>query len=818
MANNKILRDGQGVEFTTKTTETGGINTSHVNVDSLPANTPVVTKNITNKFREAFENYEPNVGGKWVEDKTAGDIIVVDGNTASASYLVISKDPLSTGISDIETVSSFGMPVEMSVGLHTSQRTLGQEFAVELVSDETPLPTPVDLQISSITQAASVLTVNTTLAHGLRIGMRIGIRDCVDSRLNYPSLVVATVPTLNQFTVTAGPGGTIPSVTAGPFTSGFVFFRSALGFAPNGTSMILENTTATNASFYVRSESGDVLPSGTIAGNQAVTIGTTASIQPVNAANAYAFQPTNEYKFTQFVDGIQWSDSLIDTVAAANNRIKRTQVVPDITSAYKFRIRAINNSSMSRPVAQIVSAVKSGTTTATITTDVAHGLTTTDQVVVYGVRDQGASAFPNLVAATAVASIVSPTVFTIVIGTAATVTSYGGYVARINGGNLMSALGANAVVLQSVSRTSNILTVNGSASWAGLLIGDYVNIVGVRNAVNGATLGIDGAYRISNIATTVLTLEPINNTVSPIGADIVLTNCGGAVIKRTDLRVSFVRVMDFERQRVEMLTRPTGDISSSIPVNINNTVPVSGTVGINAIPAGTNLIGITPSPLNLLVADVASAALTTTTTTAAFTPGWGLSYQVNIPVTAVTGTNPTLDVSIEESDDNGTNWYKVFDFSRITATGIYRSPMIPITGNRIRYVQTVGGASPSFTRAVNRNQSDLNSLPVRQLVDRSIVLTTLNSVTPILLARDCGNSTQLVINVGAITTTAPAIQLEGSDDFGLTWYAIGTPLTAVASSTVQVTVNSINAAALRARVSTAGVGVTAGYVMIKAHD
>jgi hypothetical protein len=219
-----------------------------------------------------------------------------------------------------------------------------------------------------------------------------------------------------------------------------------------------------------------------------------------------------------------------------------------------------------------------------------------------------------------------------------------------------------------------------------------------------------------------------------------------------------------------------------------------------------------------LVADVASAALTTTTTTAAFTPTFGISYQVNIPVTAVSGTTPTLDVSIEESDDNGTNWFKVYDFPRITATGIYRSPTIPLTGTRVRYVQTVGGTTPSFTRAVNRVQSSANALPVRQLVDRSIVLTTLNSVTPTLLARDCGNSTQLVINVGAITTTAPAIQLEGSDDFGITWYAIGSPLTAVASSTVQVTVNSINAAAVRGRVSTAGVGVTAGYVMIKAHD
>ena len=250
-------------------------------------------------------------------------------------------------------------------------------------------------------------------------------------------------------------------------------------------------------------------------------------------------------------------------------------------------------------------------------------------------------------------------------------------------------------------------------------------------------------------------------------------------------------------------------------------VPIDPNTGLpGTIKTVSTVKAVTSANLGLptLVADVASAALTATTTTAAITPTFGVSYQVNIPVTAVSGTTPTLDVSIEESDDNGTNWYKVFDFPRITATGIYRSPAIPLVGNRIRYVQTVGGTTPSFTRAVNRNQSNWPALPQRQLVDRSIVLTTLNSTTPVLITRDCGNASQLVINVGAITTTAPQLQLEGSDDFGATWYAIGTPLTAVASSTVQVTVANINAAVLRARVSTAGVGVTAGYVMIKAHD
>jgi hypothetical protein len=250
------------------------------------------------------------------------------------------------------------------------------------------------------------------------------------------------------------------------------------------------------------------------------------------------------------------------------------------------------------------------------------------------------------------------------------------------------------------------------------------------------------------------------------------------------------------------------------------TQPVSGTVTANqgtmvALPAGTNNIGYVGRQVPLLVADVASAALTTTTTTAAFTPAFGSSYSVNVPVTAVTGTNPTLDVVIEESDDTGTNWAPVYAFPRITATGIYRSPLLPNLGNRVRYVQTVTGTTPSFTRAVNRLQRSDSVLPLRQIIDRTVSLTTLNSATPTLNSQGTRN-VQLVVNVGAITTTAPALQLEASDDNGGSWYAVGSPLTAVASSTVQVLVNNVQAGALRARVSTAGSGVTAGYVLLKA--
>ena len=98
-------------------------------------------------------------------------------------------------------------------------------------------------------------------------------------------------------------------------------------------------------------------------------------------------------------------------------------------------------------------------------------------------------------------------------------------------------------------------------------------------------------------------------------------------------------------------------------------------------------------------------------------------------------------------------------------------------------------------------------------MDRTIAPNTLNSVTPNLFLGDA-NSLQLIVNMGAITTTAPAFQVEGSED-GVNWYAVGTPITAVASATVEATVNK-SATFARVRVSTAGVGATLGYVSLKA--
>jgi hypothetical protein len=255
----------------------------------------------------------------------------------------------------------------------------------------------------------------------------------------------------------------------------------------------------------------------------------------------------------------------------------------------------------------------------------------------------------------------------------------------------------------------------------------------------------------------------------------------------------------------------TGTSAGTTTVNVETRPDCPFAAGVQAVRLETGTL--TGQAVAVLAADLTSATITTTTTSSTVSPASGLSYSVFVNISASSGTGQTLDIAIEESDDTAQTWFKVYDFPRITGTGQYRSPRLPNSGNRVRYVQTVGGTSPSFGRTISRHQFNDAAPALRQLIDRTVALTTSNSTTPAIQAQNCRN-VQLVVNIGA-ATTAPALQLEGSDDNALSWYPIGSPLTASANSTVQTAAANINAQLLRARVSTAGSGVTAGYVLVK---
>ena len=365
----------------------------------------------------------------------------------------------------------------------------------------------------------------------------------------------------------------------------------------------------------------------------------------------------------------------------------------------------------------------------------------------------------------------------------------------------ITTLNSNLTSGVATANSAVALSLTGASGWAVDVRGTFTGTITFQGSIDGTNwfsismLPAGGGVNVAAVTTTtaVGAWTGSANGMQQVRATFSASPTGTATI--------VLRAM----QAVGVVQNyPTGQ----------TTQPVSGTVTSN-IGTGT-LAAVTSANLGIpgTIADVASAALATTTTTAAFTPTFGCSYEVNIPVTVVSGTNPTMDVVIQESDDAGTNWFDVYHFPRITAVGMYRSPRLPLTGNRVRYVQTVTGTTPSFTRAVNRLQSSDAVPMLRQIIDRTINVNSGNPSTASVVFQSCRNA-QLVASFSAITTTAPAFQIEGSDDGGSNWYALGSPLTAVASSTVQLTVNNVHANLLRARVSTTGSGATLNYLVLK---
>ena len=177
-----------------------------------------------------------------------------------------------------------------------------------------------------------------------------------------------------------------------------------------------------------------------------------------------------------------------------------------------------------------------------------------------------------------------------------------------------------------------------------------------------------------------------------------------------------------------------------------------------------------------IIADVASSAITTTTTTATLTPTFGNSYVVQIPVTAVSGTTPTYQVTIQESNDSGTNWYNVYAFPTITTTGFYYSPPLLFKGNRVRYVQTLTGTTPSFTRAINRLQmtASATAYPVSNNATQSsstvsttaATLSAPQNSTGFILQNLSTNTTNLRFALGGTATTTVGIELLPGQDSG----------------------------------------------------
>jgi len=785
-------------------------------VDDVNANK--TTQKLPNVVGSQFLNY-------FDVEMSDGDLLLVNEGQHGRKWTTISKDPLSVGVtSTIRSKFTVKAPVRFFFEMSVSQRYKGDYGLVYLANyasgDETVMvPAPVSLSIASISQTTTTLTIVLNNPFDGGVGDWVNITDVPDNRLNYFNLCIATV-SLDKKTLTATVNDevTIPSLTVGPYTSVGTLTRiEPFSLANNAVGLRTSGVSATSNAILSRFGGGEgYWTTGAYSGAQLITTASTAPVYAIGTTGQYSIGAMSRYMLDFNAQEVTFSDRAVDTVATFTTRQIITNVKPDDAKDYRLVIDCRQPRSRPVPVAKIVSAVKTGTTTATITTDVPHGLTTSSYVQTYGIRDL--TNFPNLAAATVVASIVSPTVFTIVIAGAVTATSYGGGVTICNGGQVTQGLIGQTV--QSVARDAGgLVTVVGNTTWSGLVVGGLINLYGVRSAVDGSDLGFDGTYRVLSLVTSTLILGPVVDyagvTKSPTGGVVTTTNCGGAVLDRVEYRTHDLGIETYTDNVMTIRGQGKTSLADALPVtlavspsvNQGAAASISGTSGLGGWHVHPAIVGIT---------DIASVAITTTATSSTIPNALGNGFQVNVAVTSVSGTNPTMDFRVQESFDGGTNWETLYDFQRITAIGSYNSPILRATGRNIRYVRTVGGTTPSFTNTVVRNVLPfIQAEPQKRLIDRSLATTqTLNAVTPTLF-QGAANNVQLVVNAGTITTTAPAFQLEGSEDNSV-WYSIGSPLTAVASSTVEVTASSKSATYTRVRVSTAGSGATIGYVSLKA--
>lgn len=755
---------------------------------------------------------------------TGKDIATINKSANGQQFIELSLDPININQNQsmIRFKQAINIPLYLESELSISQRVKGTSFTFELTDNAIVIDTPSEFTITALSQTTSTLSVTISGKFDGYLGSWVDIYGLVDSRFNYPNLCVASISNNGTLlTFTTSDEATLVSLTATPasIVGGKLKRQAKLMSASNATGIRFAGTSATAHAPMSRFNSGSIKSFGTLIAAQQVSSASTLQKYISGAQGNVELAPTSRFKIEADAEQVTFLDSGVDATGMIETaRAVSTAIRPDPLKDYYVRFRGNTSSSMTNPIAKIKSISKTGTTTATIVTDVAHGLVTGNYISVYGVRDQ--INFPAL--ASAAVTVINSTTVTVVIGTASTTSSYGGFIGVVNGG--VSQAGLTVGSVQTVARDSSgfVTLVNGS-TWSGFGgIEELVNLYGCVDSA-GNDLGLDGVYRVYNATTTTMILEPVvdvtgayvkdatGTNVTPSGSVINTTNCGGITLLRSTLRVHDIITGDYQRQTTMITGQGTNRVDLALPVVMATTPSFTAISPTLNTTSGAG--GLLVNPATIGLPDISSAAITTTTTSSAVSNINGNGFQVNVVVTNATGTLPTLDVRIEESFDGGVNWVTLYELQRITAIGSYNTPIMRASGRHIRYVRTITGTSPSFTMAVTRNVLPfIQAEPQKRLMDRSIVLTTLNSTTPVLFA-GASNNTQLVVNIGT-ATTAPIIQLEGSED-GVNFYSVGTPLQAVASSTVQLTVSGLSSTFVRARVSTAGVTVVAGYISVK---
>ena len=502
-------------------------------------------------------------------------------------YLELSASPLSTD-SESSLVYKYGItaPFNMDVPLSINQRSRHQFFSLLMMNDQGTSIAGASQAIVSISQVTTTLTVVLTTPTTLERGEYFSITGLADNRFNYQNCTINTLSSDKKtITVTIADDIAILSLTVTPVATGGMFVPQAKK-TYNMAGYKFSGSGTTTGIARSRRAGNSARNSGSIFTSFPLTIGTTVPVLNNGGNGQVETKATTAFGLEFDRNSLRFMDYGIDSPSStATVRQIYEQGLPDSEVLYYPTLRSTAALNPSRPVAKIVSAVKAtASTTTTITTASAHGLQTGALVEIQGVRDQ--VNFPQTTGVTA--TVIDATTFTVSIAGATIATSYGGAVIQRSG--QQQFLGFSTQAIQSVSIDADgILTVIGSATWATVAVGEYVNIYGMRADLTGADLGLDGAYELINISTTTAKLRAIKDAdgvqvlggngsaVTPTLSVMASANCGGSMIMRSTIRANDLKLEQYSYDVTKVWGQGESAIDKSVPVNIvaSMSVPVT---------------------------------------------------------------------------------------------------------------------------------------------------------------------------------------------------------------------------------------------------
>ena len=556
-------------------------------------------------------------------DVAPGDFVTIVKTSNGQQITALSGGPLQTGESRI----TLDVPVKQpcSLEIEASCIRARHQFATVTLfsnSDDGPDVTPDPINITSIYQssadngvaynavAGTICTVvlETALpeypaAGAVYLSDWIHISGLTDTRLNYPNACIKFI-SADRKTITFGfsdelalPSLAVPAISPAAGTAKVNFYNN-MGGAHDGFGYRLTGTTATSATLVSLFGNGDAQVSGTLLGDHRVTIGSTAPVYSVGVNGQYEIKATNRFRLESRPTECAFLDRAVDGTTGWNIRASRTAVKPSQNADLRARFRLYQPLNMTRPVAKISSISKAGSTTWTVTTNEAHGLTTGNYVTIKGNRDQtNFAAF----ATPAVITVTGANTFT-VVGTTGTATGYGGSVILCNGGADQPGIIGQAV--QSIAVDANgWVTLVGNTTWSGMSIGDYINLHGCSNNTDGANLGYDGAWEVASLSTTTLIVKPIYDIfatrVSPAATTLVTTNCSGSIILRTTLRSHDMLLDQWSENRVMIDGAGTIRNDKALPVNVLTMPSTTVTLTSTTVSGNTAADAAAPNPVGV---------------------------------------------------------------------------------------------------------------------------------------------------------------------------------------------------------------------------